>query len=888
MSFLRFRLVAAVLLSGLALVACKRDTPPPSLEHVSAITPPLRPDVLQRVRRATAYVQVPGASGSGAYIGRQGERALVVTNEHVIRNPGQHSDWRVDVTFDSNIGERRSYEATVLASDRDADLALLSIRVPAELEPLPLGPARGMDEGTALYVLGFPLGKELGVKGVLPSATVNPGIGIKARSWMKLPEHVAPLVAGINPGNSGGPVVDAEGLLRGIAVAHRPGTEASLMVTTEALRELLRKTRGGMESWVDWRRQDAPPPLALEQPPGSPDAEVLKRATVLVRAGTARGGGFVVGHVDEDALVLSNHHTVHGPAGARVKDVQVSATRADGTVVRGAAEILRSDAGDDLAMLRVKGLEGVPMLELRDARHLAATQAIWIVGFPSAPDGSERPEVTRGTLSGQRHNKGAELVVQQVDVGINEGNTGGPVVDASGLVVGVAVARHPETNLSAVVPTMRVKDFMAGALRGGAVKVEHDRLDRCLIDVYAEVDDPLGKLETVGLNVQPMSIKSYYADTERTVVDLGISLAEAKLVNGSARFSAVFEGCRPVKPAELQLQLWTQRKDGVRHVSKPFSVPVMPGSPHMMKRSFVGTYQPGDVAVKYGDFFTTPARRVLGWTMNCGDPENCEQQCELGEWKSCTGLGEYLHTGREGVNPDAKRAWGLFEKACRAEEPEGCERLLQLYPPGTPGLPTPSALLALYRRGCDEGRLPSCFALGLALWQPGRTEADAREAVALFTRACEFNEARSCTMLALALESGRGVPEKSPGKASGHYETGCFEFVSEACHNLATAAVQRENTEYAADLFGKMCKQGFAPSCNDLAVLKARKLGDSAIYWTTKPEELFRQACEAGVAQACQNQREARPEKLTLVGGPVELKPAVPRISEAIAATPTP
>lgn len=85
-----------------------------------------------------------------------------------------------------------------------------------------------------------------------------------------------------------------------------------------------------------------------------------------------------------------------------------------------------------------------------------------------------------------------------------------------------------------------------------------------------------------------------------------------------------------------------------------------------------------------------------------------------------------------------------------------------------------------------------------------------------------------------------------------------------------------------------MCKQGFAPSCNDLGVLMARKLGSSDLFKKTKPEELFRQACEAGVPQGCENQQAPRPEKLALVGGPVEVKPAVPQVDRAVAATPTP
>lgn len=147
------------------------------------------------------------------------------------------------------------------------------------------------------------------------------------------------------------------------------------------------------------------------------------------RGGT--GSGFLCGG---PGLALTNCHVVHGA-------VAVEATFHDGRTA--VVDVLGTDAATDLALLRVPHATEPP-LPLLDAATLRVGDFALAVGCPHGLSHS----VTAGIISGLgRALPGADgrsiEDVIQTDAPLNPGNSGGPLLDTQGRVVGIATAIVP-------------------------------------------------------------------------------------------------------------------------------------------------------------------------------------------------------------------------------------------------------------------------------------------------------------------------------------------------------------------------------------------------------------------------------------------------------------
>ncbi|MGP4027522.1 S1C family serine protease [Actinomadura sp. 3N407] len=171
-------------------------------------------------------------------------------------------------------------------------------------------------------------------------------------------------------------------------------------------------------------------------------------------AGTSGGSGVIL---RSDGVILTNAHVVKG---AR----QVSVKFSDGRTAP--AQVLGSDAGDDIAVIKARGVSGLKPATLGDSGDLAVGDMVLAVGSPLGLDGS----VTSGIVSalgrevqeGQddrqlppglqdRLTRQEQTVIEnaiQTDAAINPGNSGGALVNASGHVIGVntAIATAGEGN----------------------------------------------------------------------------------------------------------------------------------------------------------------------------------------------------------------------------------------------------------------------------------------------------------------------------------------------------------------------------------------------------------------------------------------------------------
>jgi S1-C subfamily serine protease len=197
-----------------------------------------------------------------------------------------------------------------------------------------------------------------------------------------------------------------------------------------------------------------------------PKAGVVKRgkaATVLVEITPANvsGTAFCVHH---SGLFVTNEHVVRPAGTGEVRLVLDSGLKSQKVLT---ARVARADKDLDLALLRVEGARDLPSLPLGSVSDLAELQDVFTFGFPFgrflAPDRKEYPaiSVNVGSVSALRRKAGA-LYRIDLDASLNPGNSGSPVLDESGKVVGVVVqGLSGGAHLSQAIPVSHLARFLA-------------------------------------------------------------------------------------------------------------------------------------------------------------------------------------------------------------------------------------------------------------------------------------------------------------------------------------------------------------------------------------------------------------------------------------------
>lgn len=160
-------------------------------------------------------------------------------------------------------------------------------------------------------------------------------------------------------------------------------------------------------------------------PPGRFDAAALADSVVTVRVGGGHGAGFFIGR---DGYLLTNAHVVGAAKRARVRT---------GRGLEVNAEVVRTDDVRDVALLRAD--IALPRALAIEPTPPAVASTVYAVGSPL--DEALAMTVTRGIVSGLRRDARSGLGFIQADAAISPGNSGGPLFDDQGQVIGVAVSK---------------------------------------------------------------------------------------------------------------------------------------------------------------------------------------------------------------------------------------------------------------------------------------------------------------------------------------------------------------------------------------------------------------------------------------------------------------
>jgi S1-C subfamily serine protease/regulation of enolase protein 1 (concanavalin A-like superfamily) len=263
----------------------------------------------------------------------------------------------------------------------------------------------------------------------------------------------------------------------------------------------------------------APPVVILDAPSS---LAWLEDATVLLKLrvgkALASGTGFVIQVQRDTALIATNRHVVtpdlDDDEGGKLEMTAVFRSgKGPGQEQSLPAEIVAVDAAEemnhDLALLRVRGLSrpvnpidpnriAIPTLRMRYTAY----------GFPLPMirfnQGNPTITVTGGQVSTLRNDDLGQLFAIQLDGSLQPGNSGGPIVDDRGCLIGVAVAKLEGVDtIGLAIPAEELRELLAGRVGAIDLDVRNCKTAQPDLRVRAQVVDPNNRIKAVKVLVAP-------------------------------------------------------------------------------------------------------------------------------------------------------------------------------------------------------------------------------------------------------------------------------------------------------------------------------------------------------------------------------------------------
>jgi V8-like Glu-specific endopeptidase len=247
----------------------------------------------------------------------------------------------------------------------------------------------------------------------------------------------------------------------------------------------------------------ASPQLVRADAPSMSPATIrkVKRATVHLQVRVSNGSvyegtGFLV---DEPGLIVTNAHVVGmlEPNSRKPLKVDVTINSGEPDSKTFPGQVLGADRGTDLAVLRISAAGLPEPLKLGTAKNLNELQDVYIFGFPLGKQLGKNITIVKSSVSSLRKSSAGSITRIQVNGGMNPGNSGGPVTDAEGQVVGVAVAVIKNTSINFAIPSDHVRNFLNGRIDYVTRLTSYHAGDQIKMPVRVHLIDPLGRARKV-------------------------------------------------------------------------------------------------------------------------------------------------------------------------------------------------------------------------------------------------------------------------------------------------------------------------------------------------------------------------------------------------------
>tara|TARA_B100000073_G_scaffold12826_1_gene10639 strand:- start:293 stop:1702 length:1410 start_codon:yes stop_codon:yes gene_type:complete len=195
-------------------------------------------------------------------------------------------------------------------------------------------------------------------------------------------------------------------------------------------------------------------------PPGSPFEDMFKEfGTPQERQTSALGSGFII---DEKGIVVTNNHVIEG---AEDIVVQVNGEK------KFKAKVIGADPLSDIAVLKIETKEKFTPVKFGDSDKARIGDWVIAIGNPFGLGGT----VTSGIISARNRSIGLTRYEDyiQTDASINSGNSGGPLFDMNGDVIGINTAilgRSGNVGIGFSIPSNSAKQVINQLLEFGETK----------------------------------------------------------------------------------------------------------------------------------------------------------------------------------------------------------------------------------------------------------------------------------------------------------------------------------------------------------------------------------------------------------------------------------
>lgn len=252
----------------------------------------------------------------------------------------------------------------------------------------------------------------------------------------------------------------------------------------------------------------------------------IKNATVFIKVqngGAAQSGsGFLMSVNGGTGYVVTNHHVVNvemqrrppgfglggfpppffpempfGPFGPMAPDfpdmlggmqvVEVQVQKATLVFYSGTAQevtvqgdVIAATKEPDLALLKASNIRNLPKpLDCAQMPALVETMPVYLVGFPfgqalAMNPGNPAITIGKGSISSLRRNARGELTIVQIDGDLNPGNSGGPIVNERGQLVGIAFAVVRDTKIGLAVAPNQLNRILVSRLASANIGRKQD------------------------------------------------------------------------------------------------------------------------------------------------------------------------------------------------------------------------------------------------------------------------------------------------------------------------------------------------------------------------------------------------------------------------------
>ncbi len=196
---------------------------------------------------------------------------------------------------------------------------------------------------------------------------------------------------------------------------------------------------------------------ALQLPPRSNKSMTSKAigrtyasAVVSIKTPKSMGSGFFVG---KGGYILTNEHVIQGATKIQV----VCSLNAEEHVFE--AQVIRRDVAADLALIKVELPSEATVVVLSTETKSESGEQVTVIGSPGVGDQVLNQTMTTGIVSNpQREIDGLSFV--QTDAPVNPGNSGGPMFDERGLVIGLVSQKGKLEGVGFAIPASILRQFL--------------------------------------------------------------------------------------------------------------------------------------------------------------------------------------------------------------------------------------------------------------------------------------------------------------------------------------------------------------------------------------------------------------------------------------------